>query len=105
MPGSKRVSRSTASSLERATIRCSVSTAERVPFRQVRRLLFAVAFNLGNILRRLALPPSVRHGSLTPRTWRAQRGYQEPCQQPLLASSFLQSGPGEVPPRTDVVVP
>ncbi len=32
---------------------------------QVRLQLFALAYNLGNFLRRLALPPSVKHWSLT----------------------------------------
>ncbi len=32
---------------------------------QVRLQLFALAYNLGNFLRRLALPRSVRHWSLT----------------------------------------
>ncbi len=32
---------------------------------QVRRQLFALAYNLGNFLRRLALPKSVKHWSLT----------------------------------------
>ena len=32
---------------------------------QVRLHLFALAYNLGNVLRRLALPPSVKHWSLT----------------------------------------
>ena len=32
---------------------------------QVRLQLFALAYNLGNFLRRLALPPSVKHCSLT----------------------------------------
>ena len=32
---------------------------------QVRLQLFALAYNLGNFLRRLALPPSVKHWSMT----------------------------------------
>jgi hypothetical protein len=32
---------------------------------QVRLQLFALAYNMGNFLRRLALPPSVKHWSLT----------------------------------------
>jgi len=32
---------------------------------QVRLQLFALAYNLGNFLRRLRLPPSVKHWSLT----------------------------------------
>ena len=32
---------------------------------QVRLQLFALAYNLGNFLRRLALPPGVKHWSLT----------------------------------------
>ena len=32
---------------------------------QVRLQLFALVYNLGNFLRRLALPSSVKHGSLT----------------------------------------
>ncbi len=32
---------------------------------QVRLQLFALAYNLGNFLRRLALPPSVKHWTLT----------------------------------------
>jgi len=34
---------------------------------QVRLQLFALAYNLGNFLRRLALPPAVKHWSLTTR--------------------------------------
>ena len=33
--------------------------------KQVRLQLFALAYNLGNFLRRLALPPRVKHWSLT----------------------------------------
>ena len=33
--------------------------------KQVRLQLFALAYNLGNLLRRLALPPRVKHWSLT----------------------------------------
>ena len=32
---------------------------------QVRLQLFALAYNLGNFMRRLALPPSVKHWTLT----------------------------------------
>ena len=38
--------------------------AIRLPANQVRLALFALAYNLGNFLRRLVLPRSVRHWSL-----------------------------------------
>ena len=41
---------------------CQTSTCVKS---QVRLQLFALAYNLGNFLRRLALPPRVKHWSLT----------------------------------------
>ena len=40
-------------------------SCQRFADNQVRLQLFALAYNLGNFLRRLALPPSVKHWSLT----------------------------------------
>ncbi len=45
------------------TIACRVRKT-RVPVNQTRLQLFALAYNLGNFLRRLALPRDVRHWSL-----------------------------------------
>ena len=47
------------------TIPSRLSFTSHNTTKQVRLQLFALAYNLGNFLRRLALPPSVKHWSLT----------------------------------------